>query len=72
MFCWQSAQCLDYARFHIRFYQHFTQKHEHADGVSKEGKDLEREFCAVQEIVNRYYHSKVNCNHLRKPAYLMF
>ena len=68
----QSAQCFDHAGFHIRFNQHFTQKHEHADGVGEEGEDLERKLCAVQKIVNRYYHSKVNCNHLREPRYFVF
>ena len=72
MFGRQSAQRFNHAFFYIRFYQHFSQKHHHPYAVGEESEYLEREFCAMQKVVDRYYHAEIDGDHLRKPRDLVF
>ena len=72
MFGRQSAQRFNHAFFYIRFYQHFPQKHHHPYAVGEEGEYLEREFRAMQKVVDRYYHAEIDGDHLRKPRDLVF
>src|SRR5438270_14051396 len=72
MFGRQSVQRFNNACFYIRFYQHFSQKDHHPYRIGAEGEDLEREFSAVQKVVDRYYHAEIDSDHLRKPCDLVF
>ena len=72
MFGRQSAQRFNHAFFYIRFYQHFPQKDHHPYAVGEEGEYLEREFRAMQKVVDRYYHAEIDGDHLRKPRDLVF
>jgi hypothetical protein len=40
--------------------------------LGEEGEDLEREFRAMQKVVDRYYHAEIDGDHLRKPRDLVF
>ncbi len=72
MFGRQSVQRFNHACFYIRFDQHFPQKHHHSHRIGEEGEDLEREFRAMQKVVDRYYHAEIDGDHLRKPRDLVF
>ena len=72
MFGRQSVQRFNHADFYIRFDQHFPQKHHHSHGVGEEGEYLEREFRAMQKVVDRHYHAEIDGDHLRKPRDLVF
>ena len=40
--------------------------------VGEEGEYLEREFRAMQKVVDRYDHAEIDGDHLRKPRDLVF
>lgn len=72
MFGGQRMQRFNHASFYIRFDQHFSQQHHHSYGVGEKGEDLEREFRAMQKVVDRYDHAEIDRDHLRKPRDLVF
>ena len=53
-------------------HQHFPLKHHHSYAAREEGEYLEREFRAMQKVVDRYYHAEIDGDHLRKPRDLVF
>ena len=72
MFGRESVQRFNDAFFYIRFYQHFPQKHHHRYAVGEEGEYLEREFRAMQKVVDRDDHAEIDGDHLREPRDLVF